>query len=220
MPGSGRRGASQTPQYVLLLYWFPISCAPLILFLTFGQNLAGSGKRLWFDRKSNGSPPRDPAPGLSGLVPSPERIKMPAPGKRLRFERRSNWATPSEWIHRVPDTTTSPERASKRPKNASVGPTKGILKSPPSGAVNSPAQKHAQEAITFSQRQMHDIESLATKLLRGLRSMKGIVEEALTSEESSSAASLKDHTDKVTFKSQVKKKKKKKKSLCSAPDFL
>ncbi|CAA7387853.1 unnamed protein product [Spirodela intermedia] len=156
-----------------------------------------SGKRLWFEGKSNGSPPRDPVLRLSGLVPSPERIGMAAPGKRLWFERRSNWATSSEWIHRVPDTTTSPERASKRPKNGSVVPTKGILKSPPSWAVNSPAQKHTQEAITFSQRQMQDIESLASKLLKGLRSMKGIVEEALISEESSSAASLKDQTDKM-----------------------
>lgn len=37
----------------------------------------------------------------------------------------------------------------------------------------------AQKAIRFSQRQMHDIESLAAKLLKKLKCMKNIVEETL-----------------------------------------
>lgn len=38
---------------------------------------------------------------------------------------------------------------------------------------------HAQKAIRFSQRQMHDIESLAAKLLKKLECMKNIVEETM-----------------------------------------
>lgn len=39
-----------------------------------------------------------------------------------------------------------------------------------------------EKAIEFSQRQMHDIERLAMQLLKGLNSMKNIMEETLSSE--------------------------------------
>ncbi|XXG81355.1 hypothetical protein AAC387_Pa09g2013 [Persea americana] len=42
--------------------------------------------------------------------------------------------------------------------------------------------EHSQKAITFSQRQMHDIETLATRLINGLKSMKDIIKDALLSE--------------------------------------
>ncbi|KAG0460983.1 hypothetical protein HPP92_021280 [Vanilla planifolia] len=42
------------------------------------------------------------------------------------------------------------------------------------------------DAILFSQRQMHDTEKIATKLLKGLNSLKSIVQEALFSETHSS----------------------------------
>lgn len=42
--------------------------------------------------------------------------------------------------------------------------------------------EHSQKAITFSQRQMHDIESLTTRLVNRLKSMKDIIEDTLLSE--------------------------------------
>ena len=95
------------------------------------------------------------------------------------------------WFEGKPSgVLSSSEETDKKSNNRAAGPTKGILK-----LANAPMKKHAQEAITFSQRQMHDIESLATKLVNGLRSMKGIMEETLTSEESSSL--VKVNNDKV-----------------------
>ncbi|RZS26364.1 hypothetical protein BHM03_00059696 [Ensete ventricosum] len=46
-----------------------------------------------------------------------------------------------------------------------------------------------EKAIEFSQRQMHDIERLAMQLLKGLNSMKNIMEETLSAEAHSSLLS-------------------------------
>lgn len=68
---------------------------------------------------------------------------------------------------------------------------KGILKSPdasnrsPCSCMESSlAKKQTQKAIEFSQQQMHDIEGVAMKLLKGLKSMKSIVQRNMLSEDS------------------------------------
>ncbi|XP_020583299.1 uncharacterized protein LOC110026606 [Phalaenopsis equestris] len=66
--------------------------------------------------------------------------------------------------------------------------TKGILKSPdticsnPYCLKNSSIHAQVHDAILFSQRQMQDTENIATKLLKGLNSLKSIVEETIFSE--------------------------------------
>ncbi|KAF8698432.1 hypothetical protein HU200_035172 [Digitaria exilis] len=74
----------------------------------------------------------------------------------------------------------------------SVSPTtKGVLKStgsPPhemttcSCMRSSPVVLDTEKAVEFSQRQMHDIENIAAKLIRSLKHMKSIVDESLSSE--------------------------------------
>ncbi|RCV44156.1 hypothetical protein SETIT_9G351600v2 [Setaria italica] len=73
-----------------------------------------------------------------------------------------------------------------------VSPTsKGVLKStgsPPhqqttcSCMRNSSVVLDTEKAVEFSQRQMHDIENIAAKLIRSLKHMKSIVDESLSSE--------------------------------------
>lgn len=89
------------------------------------------------------------------------------------------------------ETLIEMERMSKKPKtiNESLPEVaKGILKSPCTICSNQCCLKsssnHTQthDAILFSQRQMQDTENIATKLLKGLNSLKSIVEEAIFSE--------------------------------------
>ncbi|GMJ15394.1 hypothetical protein HRI_005208600 [Hibiscus trionum] len=84
-------------------------------------------------------------------------------------------------------------------------PTKGILKvTHLSGSVPqvssscTTAQRCSQSAIAFTQRQMRDIESLATKLTTELKSMKDIVMGKLHSElEASAATVIKENANEV-----------------------
>lgn len=84
------------------------------------------------------------------------------------------------------DLTISPERITRKPKNDKNGfHHKGILKVPhPSGTVPrfgtgcSSVQSCSESAISFSQKQMRDIESIATKLTKELNSMKDVVQES------------------------------------------
>ncbi|KAH8489834.1 hypothetical protein H0E87_025160 [Populus deltoides] len=84
------------------------------------------------------------------------------------------------------DLTISPERITRKPKNDKNGfHHKGILKVPqPSGTVSrfgtgcSSVQSCSESAISFSQKQMRDIESIATKLTKELNSMKDVVQES------------------------------------------
>ncbi|XP_066387624.1 uncharacterized protein [Miscanthus floridulus] len=74
----------------------------------------------------------------------------------------------------------------------SVSPTsKGVLKStgsPPhqqttcSCMRSSPVVLDTEKAVEFSQRQMHDMENIAAKLIRSLKHMKSIVDESLSTE--------------------------------------
>ncbi|XP_043714308.1 uncharacterized protein LOC122662674 [Telopea speciosissima] len=86
-----------------------------------------------------------------------------------------------------------PQRIILKLKNEKSRPNlllpKGILKSPnvscamPHAAAESTsANPFAESAMAFSQRQMRDIECLATKLVKELKCMKDIVEENLHSE--------------------------------------
>lgn len=47
---------------------------------------------------------------------------------------------------------------------------------------SSPVVLDTEKAVEFSQRQMHDIENIAAKLIRSLKQMKSIVDETLSSE--------------------------------------
>ncbi|KAL9347380.1 hypothetical protein Peur_058746 [Populus x canadensis] len=84
------------------------------------------------------------------------------------------------------DLTISPERITRKPKNDKNGfHHKGILKVPqPSGTVPrfgtgcSSVQSCSESAISFSQKQMRDIEFIATKLTKELNSMKDVVQES------------------------------------------
>ncbi|XP_011007296.1 PREDICTED: uncharacterized protein LOC105113018 [Populus euphratica] len=84
------------------------------------------------------------------------------------------------------DLPISPEWITRKPKNDKNGfHHKGILKVPhPSGTVPrfgtgcSSVQSCSESAISFSQKQMRDIESIATKLTKELSSMKDVVQES------------------------------------------
>lgn len=103
------------------------------------------------------------------------------------------------------DATVIPKQTIKRRRNMKSSHPKGILKVPqfPRGLHLSntctTTQSYSQNAIAFSQRQMHDIECLATKLTRELKSMKDIVEETMYSEVCL-ATSLSHSSDKVCEK--------------------
>ncbi|KAI3684848.1 hypothetical protein L6452_34075 [Arctium lappa] len=110
---------------------------------------------------------------------------------------------------------TSPKHMLKKPKSFKRGsPPKRCL--PPKGCLDGPRlcrslprlssgctsiQGCSESAIAFSQRQMHDIESLASKLMTELNSMKVIVEEKMLYEAYRST-SLKNEADEV--KSAIK----------------
>ncbi|KAL6658032.1 hypothetical protein ACP70R_004279 [Stipagrostis hirtigluma subsp. patula] len=83
----------------------------------------------------------------------------------------------------------------RRNGRASVSPPSRVLQStesPPrqqttcSCGKNSPVVLDTEKAVEFSQRQMHDIENIATKLMRSLKQMKSIVDESLSLEAYSS----------------------------------
>ncbi|KAG1342100.1 hypothetical protein COCNU_05G003290 [Cocos nucifera] len=94
--------------------------------------------------------------------------------------------------HMEAETLLAPERMRAKPKNCDISSllsVKGILRSPdaycktPCSCMKSSSfHQQAEKAIEFSQRQMHDIENIAMKLLKGLKSMKNIVEETLSLE--------------------------------------
>lgn len=78
--------------------------------------------------------------------------------------------------------TIKPKPFMKKAKQEKKGsPPKGILKVHPSRTVPhvssacTTLQRCSQSAIAFTQRQMRDIESLATKLTTELKSMKDIM---------------------------------------------
>ncbi|GLU04415.1 hypothetical protein SLE2022_215650 [Rubroshorea leprosula] len=79
---------------------------------------------------------------------------------------------------------------------------KGILKVPhlpcsvPQPTSCMSTQSCSENAIAFSQRQMHDIESLATKLTKELKSMKDIMKVRLQLEDTTAPA-LKQNTDEM-----------------------
>ncbi|XP_010254898.1 PREDICTED: uncharacterized protein LOC104595734 isoform X2 [Nelumbo nucifera] len=91
------------------------------------------------------------------------------------------------------EVTAVPVRIVKKQKNdingCSASIPKGILKAPHADSVCTSVHACAQDAIQFSQRQMHDIESLAILLTKELNSMKNIVEERLQCEVFSSSYS-------------------------------
>ncbi|XP_038975559.1 uncharacterized protein LOC120106635 [Phoenix dactylifera] len=102
--------------------------------------------------------------------------------------------------HKEAETLLAPERMRTKPKNHNIGSllsvNEGILRSPdaswktPCSCMKSSSfLQQAEKAIEFSQRQMHDIENIAMKLLKGLKSMKNIVEETLSLESCSSLPS-------------------------------
>ncbi|KAF5189807.1 hypothetical protein FRX31_020611 [Thalictrum thalictroides] len=78
--------------------------------------------------------------------------------------------------------TTSPGVVDIKPKKNWNGTPKLV----PKGILKAPDDSRVQKAVEFSQQQMRDIESLAVKLMKELESMKGIVEESLCANESSS----------------------------------
>ncbi|KAF2299913.1 hypothetical protein GH714_005946 [Hevea brasiliensis] len=84
---------------------------------------------------------------------------------------------------------TSPKKVSRKPKICKNGFHRNdILKVPPPSRAGrcfstgcTSALSSSESAILFSQQQMHDIESVATKLAKELQLMKDIVEETLQS---------------------------------------
>ncbi|KAK3030545.1 hypothetical protein RJ639_039575, partial [Escallonia herrerae] len=109
------------------------------------------------------------------------------------------------------EVTTTPKQILKKPKNEKKGspPRKNC---PPKGCFEGPSlsrslprlstgcksiQGCSESAIAFSQRQMHDIESLAMKLMTELNSMKAIVEEKMLYE-GYRGTPLKNDADQVT----------------------
>ncbi|KAA8528633.1 hypothetical protein F0562_035988 [Nyssa sinensis] len=104
--------------------------------------------------------------------------------------------------------TISPKQTIKKPKNGS--PLKGIVKDPrlprslphvSTGCTS--IQNCSESAIAFSQRQMQDIDCLATKLMKELKFMKDLVEENLDSE-AYPTTSLKYHEVKTAIKNATK----------------
>lgn len=84
------------------------------------------------------------------------------------------------------DLSISPDRITRKPKNDKNDfHHKGILKVPhpprtvPSfGTGCNSVQSCSESAISFSQKQMRDFESIATKLTKELNSMKDVVQES------------------------------------------
>lgn len=83
-------------------------------------------------------------------------------------------------------------------------PLKGNLEGPrlsrslPQLSTGTSIKRCSESAIAFSQRQMHDIESLALKLMNELKSMKDMVEDKLLFE-AYRTSSLKNDADEVCY---------------------
>lgn len=91
--------------------------------------------------------------------------------------------------------TSSPPKKGSPPKGCPEGPH--LSRSLPHLSTGCTSIENCSEsAIAFSQRQMHDIESLAMKLITELKSMKDIVEEKLLYEAYRST-SLRNDADEV-----------------------
>lgn len=79
----------------------------------------------------------------------------------------------------------NPRQILKKSQNCKASLPKGNLEGPrfsrtlPNFSTGCSTKGCSESAIAFSQRQMHDIESLAMKLMNELKSMKDIVEEKL-----------------------------------------
>lgn len=88
------------------------------------------------------------------------------------------------------DVSVYPEQINRKPKNDKNGlHDKGILKAPRLSrtvprfdAERTSIHSHSERAISFSQQQMRDIESITAKLTKELNFMKDIVKETLHSE--------------------------------------
>ncbi|KAK3038133.1 hypothetical protein RJ639_029587 [Escallonia herrerae] len=121
----------------------------------------------------------------------------------------TNPEAPGQFIRT--EVTMTPKQILKKPNNEKKGspprkncPPKGCFEGPRlsrslprlSTGCNS-IQGCSESAIAFSQRQMQDIESLATKLMTELNSMKAIVEEKMLYEGYRSTP-LKNDADQVT----------------------
>ncbi|XP_042506687.1 uncharacterized protein LOC122083076 [Macadamia integrifolia] len=114
--------------------------------------------------------------------------------ERLRFgEQSKNRVSSARPDPEGVEVKVNLQRIILKPKNEKSKPNflvpKGILKSPnvscaiPRAATeNTYMHRHAESAIAFSQRQMRDIECLAMKLVKELKSIKDIVEDKLHSE--------------------------------------
>ncbi|KAL6012357.1 hypothetical protein ACLOJK_002844 [Asimina triloba] len=127
-----------------------------------------------------------------------DRVQLSKRGKKLSFEKwtknTTSMAREAAEEAEFRPVSYGPLKKLKYTENGS--PPKGILKSSDVSCMISCTCKdcplihgRAEKAIAFSQRQMHDIESLAMKLLKGLKSMKSIVEDALDSRECPSTTS-------------------------------
>lgn len=91
------------------------------------------------------------------------------------------------------------EKMTRRLKNSRSGTppslSKGIIKPQDAFDGNCSRSKislvhtQAEKAVTFTQRQMQDIENIATKLLKGLTKMRNIVVQTMGSESCPSALS-------------------------------
>ncbi|XP_058220850.1 uncharacterized protein LOC131331053 isoform X1 [Rhododendron vialii] len=105
----------------------------------------------------------------------------------------------------------STRQLTKKPRNDRKGsPPKGFCRNPhlsrslphASTAATS-IQSCSERAIAFSQRQMHDIEGLATMLTQELKFMKAIVEEKAHSEASPTASSKYDADELLQVKTAI-----------------
>ncbi|XP_022768944.1 uncharacterized protein LOC111312695 [Durio zibethinus] len=128
---------------------------------------------------------------------------------KLYFGKQTNHrilrAQGLDWFRRDGATITPKSIMGKAKQDKKVSPPKGILKvTHPSRSVQcvsgacTTVQRCSQSAIAFTQRQMRDIESLATKLTTELKSMKDIVKGKLHLElEAPVATAAKENADEV-----------------------
>ncbi|XP_031252008.1 uncharacterized protein LOC116109913 isoform X2 [Pistacia vera] len=129
-------------------------------------------------------------------------------GKLLFEKQADNNVIRAEGCNKttIAGVTINTKQVLRKPKyDKKVSHPKGILKGPHlSNAVSgfstgcTSRQRLSQSAIAFSQRQMQDIESLATKLTSELSYMKDIVKEMLYSE-ACPGTSLKHNMDEVAM---------------------
>ncbi|KAM3372749.1 hypothetical protein ACQJBY_019560 [Aegilops geniculata] len=111
-----------------------------------------------------------------------------------RLERKINLEDCDARNQALPQTTNKQYRSilttdRKLKSRTSISFTsKGVLKStesPPPELTSSSVLLDTEKAVEFSQRQMHDIESIAANLIRSLKHMRSLVDENLSSEANS-----------------------------------